>query len=271
MVKLHIVKKIRALLSTFVLLVVFVLLTPSQVRAAVTCNITTSGSSSIQITNFADNGTPITATTHSYILKIYVHNGNGLSAESTNFAITNGETSVIDLGSAYADLVSLVTDETFTFDIYVVTENGILADTILCQTQATVTVSEELVADIGDFVLCNQIAEGDQKEKCNACFDRGEGSEGGIWTAVGCIKRDPKGIVQSVLQIGLGIAGGVALLMILSAAFLFSTSQGDVKRTTEARELMSSAVIGLLFIIFSITILQFIGVTIFHIPGFGDT
>jgi hypothetical protein len=116
--------------------------------------------------------------------------------------------------------------------------------------------------------LCNQIPEAPRREKCMTCQSRGSGA---IWTAVGCIPANATAIVQSIVKVGLGIAGGVALLMILAAGFMFSTSQGDPKRTGEARELITSAVIGLLFIIFSITILQFIGVTIFRIPGFGTT
>ena len=51
---------------------------------------------------------------------------------------------------------------------------------------------------------------------------------------------------------------------------MFTTSQGDPKRASEARELITSAVLGLVFIIFSVTLLQFIGVTVLHIPGFGE-
>ncbi len=120
-----------------------------------------------------------------------------------------------------------------------------------------------------NFDLCNQIPQTpelqDQYEECVSCEDTNEG----IWTAVGCIKWEPQTIVRQILRVALSIAGGVALLMILAAGFLFSTSQGDPKRVSEARELISSAVIGLLFIIFSVTILQFIGVSILQIPGFG--
>ena len=91
----------------------------------------------------------------------------------------------------------------------------------------------------------------------------------GIWTAIGCIKRDPTEIVQNLLRVGLGMGGGVALLMILAAGFLFSISQGDPKRTGQAKELVTAAVSGLLFIIFSVVILQFIGYTVLQIPGFG--
>jgi len=66
------------------------------------------------------------------------------------------------------------------------------------------------------------------------------------------------------------ISGAIVLIMILAGAFMLSTSQGDPKKTQDAKELISSAIIGLLFIIFSITILQFVGVSILRIPGFGE-
>lgn len=92
----------------------------------------------------------------------------------------------------------------------------------------------------------------------------------GIWTAVGCIKNDPQTIVQTAIKIGLMISGGVALLMIMAASFSLSTSQGDAKKTAEAKEMVTSAVIGIIFIIMSVTILELIGVKIFQIPGFGE-
>lgn len=92
----------------------------------------------------------------------------------------------------------------------------------------------------------------------------------GLYTAVGCIDSSTDGIITRLVRIGIGISGAIALLMILAGAFMLSTSQGDPKRMGEAKELVSSAVMGLLFIIFSVTILQFIGVTILHIPGFGS-
>lgn len=124
------------------------------------------------------------------------------------------------------------------------------------------------------FDLCKQIpASSPAHQKCEDCRDgKGAfaGAQKGLWTAVGCVSTNGyEGIVSSLLRVGLGIAGGVALLMIISSAFMLSTSQGEPKRAGEARDLLTSAVMGLLFIIFSVTILQFIGVSLLHIPGFG--
>ncbi|MFH1959358.1 MAG: hypothetical protein ABIJ22_03465, partial [Patescibacteria group bacterium] len=98
----------------------------------------------------------------------------------------------------------------------------------------------------------------------------GDGKGDGIWTAIGCIDTSStQGIVGKLMTVGIGIAGGIALLMILASAFLFATSEGEPKRTSEAKEILTSAIVGLLFIIFSVTILQFIGVNILKIPEFG--
>lgn len=136
-----------------------------------------------------------------------------------------------------------------------------------------VLISEGNPNQTDDYDLCKQIPEdvvmsngGNAYQRCKDCMNK---NPKGIWTSVGCIQTSPTIIVTTVVTIGLGLSGGIALLMILAAAFLFSTSQGDPKRTTQARELLTSAVIGLLFTIFSIAILQFIGVSILRIPDFG--
>jgi len=117
------------------------------------------------------------------------------------------------------------------------------------------------------YDLCMQISSdnADAKTRCIDCF-----GSGGIWTAVGCIPQDKDGIISTIMEIGLTLSGAVVLVMILIGSFMLSTSQGDPKKTQEAKEMITSAIIGLLFVIFSITILQFIGVSIFNIPGFGE-
>ena len=92
----------------------------------------------------------------------------------------------------------------------------------------------------------------------------------GIDTAIGCI---PIGTEDSlfgfILGWAIGIAGGVAFLLILYAGFMITTSSGDPKKLQAGRELLTSAIAGLLLLIFSVFILKLIGVDILGIPEFG--
>ena len=137
----------------------------------------------------------------------------------------------------------------------------------ICSTDTTPIDTDDGVGIIEEervFQLCTQISNDELEAKCETCYK----SEG-VWTAVGCVSRKPQSIVKAFLEIGLGLGGGICLLMCLTGGFMLTTSQGDPKQVGEAREMITSAIVGLLFIIFSVFILQFIGVTILNIPGFG--
>lgn len=150
-------------------------------------------------------------------------------------------------------------------DFTVEIENG--CNETQCEPPTTITPNPVSVGP-DEFKLCNQIADESQKEDCLTCAG-GEQGEEGIWTAIGCIKKEPEEIVGKLIRLGLGIGGGVALLMILSAGFMLTVSQGNPQKTGQAKEMVTAAVTGLLFIIFSVTILQFIGFSVLKIPGFG--
>jgi hypothetical protein len=47
-------------------------------------------------------------------------------------------------------------------------------------------------------------------------------------------------------------------------------SQGNPEKIQAAREQLTAAIVGLLFIIFSLVIIQVLGYDILHIPGFGQ-
>jgi len=66
----------------------------------------------------------------------------------------------------------------------------------------------------------------------------------------------------------LAISGVVALIFIIVSGYRFMLSQGNPEAVQEARESLTSAIVGLLFIIFALVILQLITVNILHIPGF---
>lgn len=88
-------------------------------------------------------------------------------------------------------------------------------------------------------------------------------------TALGTIDVSGiSGIIQTLFGIMLSFAGGIAVLLIIYSGYRIMTAQGDQEKIKEGREMLTSAVIGLLFVIFSLTILQIIGVDILHLPGF---
>ncbi|MBI2405272.1 hypothetical protein HYV22_03790 [Candidatus Gottesmanbacteria bacterium] len=89
-----------------------------------------------------------------------------------------------------------------------------------------------------------------------------------VKTALGCIPTDPSAFIAEVLTIGIGIAGGIAFLLILFGGFQILKSTGNPEQLNAGKELVSSAIAGLLLIIFSVFILKVIGVNILGIPGF---
>lgn len=122
------------------------------------------------------------------------------------------------------------------------------------------------------FELCDQIIDPGMKQQCLNCMSGSTSTskQPGVWTAIGCIGRDPESITKSLIQLGVGMGGGLCLITCLAGGFLLTTSEGNPKKVEEAKEMITGAIIGLLFVLFSVIILQFIGVTIFHIPGFGE-
>lgn len=126
------------------------------------------------------------------------------------------------------------------------------------------------------YRICDQISKGlvtaggkPMYDRCVECVGGDADGKDGIWTAVGCIPKDPDVIVSVAVRLGLGLGGGFALLNILVSGFMLSISQGEPKKVSEAKEILVGALAGLLFIIFSVVILHFIGFTVLKLPGFG--
>ncbi len=151
----------------------------------------------------------------------------------------------------------------------------------LCHTDLEINlglVEEDISLNPADqpehnFNLCEQIPHDpediDNPETPFAqCFECE--SSGGVWSAIGCIKWDEVFIVRSMIYVGLSVSGGILLLIILSAAFLITTSRGDPQQMTKAKEMITSAIVGALFMVFSVTLIRFIGSDVLRIPGFGE-
>lgn len=95
------------------------------------------------------------------------------------------------------------------------------------------------------------------------------GSGTSAWTAIGCIPTDPGAFIKKFVTFGAGLAGGIAFLLILFGGFQVMTSTGNPEKLNAGKELVVSAIAGLLLVIFSIFLLKIIGYNILGIPGFG--
>lgn len=91
----------------------------------------------------------------------------------------------------------------------------------------------------------------------------------GINTAIGCIPVSDSTIFTAfLLRWALGIGGGVALLLMSYAGIMISTSAGDPQKLQAGKELLTAAIAGLILLLFSVFVLELIGVRIFNLPGF---
>lgn len=136
---------------------------------------------------------------------------------------------------------------------------------VLLTTTLLYLIPLELVhAQGASTAICQSIPGGPERSTCESCV-----AGNGAYTAIGCIQATGQGIFTKFFTTGIGIAGGIGLLLILFGGFQILTSAGNPERLTEGKEMVQSAIVGLLLIIFSLFLLQLIGFRILGIPGFG--
>lgn len=90
----------------------------------------------------------------------------------------------------------------------------------------------------------------------------------GLNTAIGCIPiGDTQSLLIFILRWAIGVGGGISLLLIIIASFMTITSSGNPERVQAGKELLTSAIAGLIMLIFSFFILKVIGVDLLKLPG----
>ncbi len=90
--------------------------------------------------------------------------------------------------------------------------------------------------------------------------------DGCIDTAIGCIPiASEQALATFFLTWGMGLGGGIALILIVIASFMVMTSAGDPKKLQAGKELLTSAVSGLIILVFAAYILNFVGVELLGI------
>lgn len=100
----------------------------------------------------------------------------------------------------------------------------------------------------------------------NYCAD---GKTRGVQTAIGCLRTtfDDGGLIADLIRISTGIGGGLSLMLIMYSSYILITSSGDPKKVQSAKDTITGAIIGLLFMILSIVIMNLLGVQILQLPG----
>lgn len=92
----------------------------------------------------------------------------------------------------------------------------------------------------------------------------------GINTALGCLpfKSDQNQFTSALLGFLAGVSGAIALVIMLIATFQIMTGGDNAEQVKKGKELFTGAIMGLVFIIFSVTLLKIIAGDIIQLPGF---
>lgn len=85
-------------------------------------------------------------------------------------------------------------------------------------------------------------------------------------TALGCLPVS-ESLASTILSFVVGLSGAISLVVMLMGVFQTMTG-GDPEKVKRGRELLTGAVVGLLFIIFSVVLLRVIAGDILILPGF---
>lgn len=83
-----------------------------------------------------------------------------------------------------------------------------------------------------------------------------------VKTALGCLPTSPQAFVDIAIPWAIGLGSGVAFLLGLYGVLMIVISAGNPEKMQAGRELITSAITGLLIIIFAVFILKVVGVDI---------
>ncbi|OGF25972.1 hypothetical protein A2303_02700 [Candidatus Falkowbacteria bacterium RIFOXYB2_FULL_47_14] len=79
-----------------------------------------------------------------------------------------------------------------------------------------------------------------------------------VQTTTGLGDRDPREMIASLLRVALGFIGIISVIIILLAGMKWMTSYGDEERVAAAKGMIASGAAGLIIVIFSFGLSQFV-------------
>lgn len=101
---------------------------------------------------------------------------------------------------------------------------------------------------------------------------------GKYYTMLGCVGTSlagftengaAGGVVQTLLNFLFVIVGGVAVLYLIYGAFVLMTSQNDPERINQGKRIVFAAIVGVIFCVGSVFLVNLIAGTVLKLPGFG--
>ncbi len=101
---------------------------------------------------------------------------------------------------------------------------------------------------------------------------------GHYYTAVGCLTTNvgdftkagaAAGVVTPILNMMFSLAGGIAFLYLMYGAFLILTSRGDYEQLNQGKRTVYGSIIGLIFTLTSVFVINLLANGVLKIPGFG--
>lgn len=90
----------------------------------------------------------------------------------------------------------------------------------------------------------------------------------GVPTGLGCIPTQPDNLVRWLLKYAILMGGGIAFLLSVWGGITILLAAGNPEKINEGKEIIGSAITGLMFIILSVFLLRLIGFDILKLPGF---
>jgi len=84
------------------------------------------------------------------------------------------------------------------------------------------------------------------------------GADVNAFNNIGFSQKDPRVIVANIIKILLSFLGTIAVVLIIYAGFLWMTAGGKPDGIKKAKDIMSTAVVGLIIILISYGITRFV-------------
>jgi hypothetical protein len=139
-----------------------------------------------------------------------------------------------------------------------------------CRLYVLIYVGNDTPTDQGSAASSNSHPQGDSlvSAPLPVCSDLTQGGKcTKVDSSIGLLDTNINGLVTRIVQVTLGLSGGIFLLLIIRAGYRMISSQGNPEAIKDARESLTSAIVGFLFLIFSFVILELIGVHLLQLPG----